>query len=212
MLGLEIHRKSSRRWLWVLGSGMVLLGGLGVGIFWALFLTPLSDDQLAIPKLSERYRDPSLHFETRYPAGWTVQPVGDAVEPGVSIRPGKEASYAGVSEIMVRIRFLDRQPNSQDEFLMKWAEMFTSSERSTKNKKFSFETRLVDLLNGDKGVMSILDMQRFWIPMRQLAIFGFKPNGVLCSVSVSGLKSHMGLSKVLCLGVFETTKVIESPR
>jgi len=91
------------------------------------------------------------------------------------------------------------------------AEAFSKGESGPK-KLFSFEIKRIELLSKGTGILSTLDIKKFWIPMRQISLFGIKNQRFMCSISATGLKSHSTLSQVLCLGLFEKIKIQERNR
>jgi len=112
----------------------------------------------------------------------------------------------GISEVKIWIRELEIEPESADDFLQKMASTMTGADRQKRQKQYEFEVNSSETLGGSKSVFSILDVKRFWVPLRQVTLFGIKEKRYFCSISASGLKSHSTLSKVLCLGLFETIR------
>lgn len=171
-----------------------------------LFLKPLSDSMMQMPKLSQVYSDPDGIFRVRGPEGWDHERLVSPIEVGVRFRPVGMAQYMGVSDLTVRVRQLERAEPISDSFFHKLAETL-STDRTGAKKIFKSDMRPATLLNRDKAMWSDLEVKQFWVPVYQRALFGLKNKTFLCSVSATGIKSHGTLSEVLCLGVFETIKI-----
>lgn len=183
----------------------LLLLGVAV-VLQLLFLTPLSRDVQRMPRLQFRYVDHESGFTLRGPQGWSYESLPIGFDSGVRIRPAEQKHYMGASEITVLVRRLDAKPSSIQEFLENIAHN-SVEQKKAQSRLFKFEVAPAELLSKNKGTWSVLDIKRFWIPIRQVSLFGMKNGRYLCSVSVIGLQAHSALSKVLCLGLFETVIV-----
>jgi hypothetical protein len=175
-------------------------------VLYFLFLRPLDKDVQKIPSLRYTYSDPDKFFTVRGPEGWHYENVGTAMEAGVRLRPQEQGQYMGVSEIVIFIRKMESKPKSADEFLKKMA-LQGSQKKAEKGKVFNFLSEPILTLGGKKALWTVLDAKRYWVPVRQASLLGIKNNLYLCSVSAIGLKNHSSLSKVLCLGLFETIRI-----
>lgn len=172
----------------------------------ALFLQPLSDEDLQIPRLAQTYQDPKGFFSVKIPLEWIAEPILTPSEAGVRIHPANRQQYMGISEMTVRIRELENKATHPVEFLKKIAEALSIKPKKERTL-FNFSTEPTTLLNGDQGIWSRLLVKRFWIPLYQRALFGLKEKRYLCTVSTSGIEAHSTLAEVLCLGVFQTIEV-----
>lgn len=177
----------------------------------SLFLRPLAESSLQIPRLSTIYNPPESFFHARIPDGWSAESIHVPRESGVRLRPTDRAHYMGISELIIRVRELRTPEVKQPGFLKRMAETFSSSGKNA-GRLFQFTTEPAALLNGGEGLWSKLVVKRFWVPVYQLSLFGIKNNRYLCSVSATGLKSHATLSEVMCLGVYETIRIGNSER
>jgi hypothetical protein len=177
-----------------------------------LFLRPLSDSALKIPRLNGVYADPQHVFKMRIPEHWTATPLPLSGEVGVVLRPASQSDYMGVSEVRVIVRTMKHPPVSVNAFLEKMAGSFSGGGRATakKQKVFEFRTETTSLLHGGTGVFSVLEAKRFWVPLRQVSLFGIKKKKYFCSISATGLARHAVLSKVLCLGLIEGIEISET--
>jgi|GEM_PF-6065667 len=172
------------------------------------FLTSLPDEKLQVPKLSQRYLHPEGLFQIKGPSSWLITPLSSAPQTGVRIEPASRENYMGALQIFVWVRQLEKKPASLTDFIEKMANSLKDPTRGLHKKKyFEFTTKQVDLIRGGKGVLSVLDVKKLWVPMRQVTLYGVKNDTYLCSVSVTGLSAHMSLAKVLCLGIFETIRI-----
>ncbi len=170
-----------------------------------LFLSPLKDSSLKIPPLKQIYRDPQGAFILTGPSGWIYTPSAT----GVRINPVGFTGYMGASEIDIRVRLMDKAPSSPTTFLKKMASSLSSDgkEAARKVKAFHLETSEAQLLDKGTGVWAVLDVERFWLPLRQVSLFGIKERRYFCSISITGLKAHSTLFKVLSLGLFKSLEV-----
>ena len=196
---------NSNRILCVFLIGSHLLLFFGVLASDMLFLRPLADRSLQMPRLTEMYRDPKGFFEMRVPQGWIVEEVHTATEMGIRLRPADRQQYMGVSELTVRVRELLHPESNPVTFLKRLAQSMEAKPK-TGRLLFEFSTRPAQLLDGGKGMWSHLVIKRFWVPLYQLALYGIKQKRYLCTVSASGIKNHDTLSEVLCLGIFHTLR------
>ncbi|MCG3203359.1 MAG: hypothetical protein KCHDKBKB_00015 [Elusimicrobia bacterium] len=173
----------------------------------SLFLTPLSNDSLQMPRLNQTYEDPLGLFTARVPQGWQTETLHSKTEAAVRLQPANREQYMGVSEVTIRVRELENPTAHPVDFLNKLAQ--TLSVKPKKESLFTFSTEPTTLLDGKKGVWSRLFIKRFWIPLYQRALYGIKNTRFLCTVSASGIESHSTLTEVLCLGLYETIQIIE---
>lgn len=190
---------------------MILMGVhailcVAAGVLYFLFLRPLDKNVQTIPSLQYLYTDPDHFFSVRGPQGWSYENVASSTEAGVRLRPVEQGQYMGVSEVLIIIRKMEARPKSSEDYLNKMAHQLTEK-KDAKSKTFNLVIEPAHLLTGQKGLWSILDAKRYWVPVRQVSLMGIKNNLYLCSVSAIGLKNHSTLSKVLCLGLFETIKI-----
>lgn len=171
----------------------------------ARFLDPLPPRSERVPSLSRRYVDPGGSFSIRGPVGWTYTLVSGPVESGVKIHPVAKEDYVGASEIQVWVRPLDHAPDSHDLFLETMASSMTPPARDGK-RVFQSRTESTRLSDGGPGLFSIIDLKWYWIPFRQVTLYAMTNDRVLCSVSISGLRSHSRLFKTIALELFETLR------
>jgi len=185
-----------------------------LGIAWtlySLFLKPMPEGFVNIPKIDRLYSDVSGLFRLHGPLGWTYVKTPSSGEEGVSIRPENQTHYMGASDVQVWVRKLETPPASEEAFIEKLAGQMRVGSRNPKSDAlFKFETEKTQLINGKNAVFSILDIKKFWVPIRQVTLFALKNQKYMCSVSVTGLKNHSKYSKILALGLMETLK-IETP-
>ena len=182
--------------------GFFILGGW---VLYSLFLQPLPKEALKMPKIAEPYSDPGYMFTLKGPTGWDYSMIQSSEGNGVRMTPLDQNQYMGASEIQVWVRELEEEPASPERFLELMAKTFTDSKRQNGNKKmFELKMEHIETLSGHKGVLSTLDIKRFWIPLQQVTLFGIKKGRYLCSVSSTSIRSHATLSRILCLGLFET--------
>jgi len=184
---------------------LLILVGWGLYVF---FLKPLPDPSLRLPSFSHHYVDPEGLFELTGPAGWEYVSIVSADESGVQLHPASREDYMGISEMEVMVRRLDVTPPSPSQFLKKMASSLSQRKASGK-KMFLFTTEPAELLTGGEGLWSTLDIKKFWLPLRQVALFGVKNKRYFCAVSASGLKAHSTLARVVCMGVYEKMRVLE---
>lgn len=193
---------------------MTLVGGIHLILLLAafvgshLFLTPLSESSLHVPSFRQIYRDPDGLFVLRGPLNWDYY----SLPNGVRIKPQGFNQYMGAAEIVIHVRPMDKIPASEDKFLQKMAQS-TSSEkvraeaRKHKDGIFRLETMPAELLSKKRGMWAELNVNRLWIPLKQVSLFGIKKKKYFCSISISGLEAHSTLFRVLCLGLFETLQI-----
>lgn len=195
-----------KQWLaFALAFVHLIFFGAGFGMQ-SLLLSPLGDDVLQMPRLSEGYESLDGFFQVKVPEGWAAEAMASPTELGVRMRPVGRDQYMGVSELTVRIRELENPTSDPVDFLRKMAE--TLSLKTEKDKTlFNFSTEPTRLLSGKQGVWSKLHVKRFWVPLYQLTLFGIKGDQYLCTVSSMGLEAHSTLAEVLSLGVYETIQV-----
>lgn len=185
-------------------TGLVTLAGLG---FKSFFLDPLSPARLKFPPLQHTYLDQNLLFEMRGPQNWSYEPLPLVGESGVKLRPFSNEDYIGISEVKVLVRKLSSPPPNPEKFLNNIAALMSRGQEKVK-KSFAFHVEPADLMSkAQKGVWSILTLKRFFIPLRQITLFGIKEGRYLCTVSATGLEAHSTLSRVMCLGLFETVLI-----
>jgi len=185
---------------------------LGIAlILYTLFLKPMPEGFENIPKIDHLYSDVSGLFRLHGPLGWSYIKTHSSGEEGVSIRPGNQTHYMGASDVQVWVRNLEEPPASEEAFIEKLAGQMGGGSRKIKSGAlFKFGTEKTNLINGQNAVFSILDINKFWVPIRQVTLFALKNKKYLCSVSVTGLKNHSKYSRILALGLMETLK-IETP-
>lgn len=171
-----------------------------------LFLRPLDHAAQKFPKFSFQYVDPENRFTLKGPAGWTYENIGTKYESGLRLRPQSQNQYMGISEVVIFVRKLDSKPRSPDDFLRKMADQWIKKNEQGK-KSFDFSMAPLSLLNGEQGLIASLEAERFWVPIKQVSILGFKKGNYLCSVAAVGLKNHANLSRVMCLGLLESLQV-----
>ena len=201
-------RKVNQHPSWGLHGGLlfthILLLGLAL-TFQTLFLNPLPDHALTLPKIGEQYPLVRGQIEIKGPQGWLYESIPSAEGIGIRIQPQGKDQYMGVSEIQVWVRELKTIPPHSEEFLREMAMAFSPRIRSDKRKKlFQVKIEETQSLQGNTILFSTLDMKRLWVPLRQVTLLGIKNERYLCTVSATGLKNHSTLSKVLCIGLFET--------
>ena len=196
-------RWDSKKNVFYIGFGLNLLFLLVAGVLYSLFLRPLPEQKTQLPKFSYRYRDPDGRFELKGPASWTYKQYMTPYESGVIMTPYGPENYMGVSELRVVVKLLDKKPASKKEFLKTLAGTLAPP-HPKKNVMFSHHTERAELLDKSEGIWSILEINRFWVPMCQISLMGIKKDDRLCSVSAAGLRNHNTLSRVMCLGVFQS--------
>ncbi len=199
---------------WIMAGAVVIhIVLLGGAVFLQrFFLSALPSGSMIFPPLSHTYLDPGKRFRVRGPEHWDYTPIDSSFEQGVLISPGSRGAYMGVSEVRLYLKQLDEAPASKEEALSKmaaWAD--NPRTKGDKEKKISFSVDPVDLLNGEKGLFAVLEAKRFWVPVRQVTLFGIKRGRTLVTVTAVGLASHAVLAKVLCLGLFEKTVPLVIP-
>jgi len=202
-LGFLNQRKSAAAFAVIGLHSVLLIAGLALD---ALFLKPLSDEALQMPRLTQLYRDPGGFFESRIPAGWTTENADASNEAGVRIRPSDRQQYMGVSELTIRVREMANPTSDPVRFLSKMAEKISAKPQKDRTL-FQFSTSPAHLLSGEQGMWSHLLVKRFWVPLYQLALYGIKEKRYLCTVSATGLKNHSTLAEILCLGEFQTIRI-----
>ena len=170
-----------------------------------LFLSPLKDSSLKIPLLKQLYHDPQGAFVLTGPAGWIYTPS----VTGVRINPVGFTGYMGASEINISVRLMEKAPSSPNAFLKKMASSMASKGKATDRKDKAFQLEIIEaqLLDKGTGVFAVMDVSRFWLPLRQVSLFGIKRSRYFCSISITGLKAHSTLFKVLSLGLFKSLEV-----
>lgn len=186
---------------------VVLILTIGLEFF---FLKPISREKQKIPPLTHVYKDPFNVFQIKGPVDWKYELISTPREVGVTISPEGNDGYSGVSEIKIYIRPLDIEPEKIEPFLERAAISFSKKENpstSSSDISFTFQTEPATLINNEKAVWSILNVKKFWVTIRQVTLLGIKNKKYLCSVSATGLESHSLLSKVFCLGLFQTLTI-----
>lgn len=206
VLGAIVFLKTRSLQFSVILMSVHLILMVTAGVLYFLFLRPLDKNVQKIPSLQYVYSDPDKLFTVRGPEGWMYERVGSAMEAGVRLRPQNQDQYMGVSEVLIFIRKLESKPKSVDDFLKKMAFQNTPK-RGEKGGNFEFSAESILTLGAQKALWTIMDAKRYWVPVRHASLIGIKNNLYLCSVSAIGLKTHSTLSKVLCLGLFETLKM-----
>lgn len=183
--------------------GLLIIAGASLDL---LFLRPLAEDALKIPRLSQVFRHSHGLFEIRAPQDWVAEEVNMPTEIGVRFRPADRVHYMGVSELTVRVRELENPTSDPIKFLTKMAEAISLKPKNNRTL-FEFSTSRASLLGDEKGMWSHLVVKRFWVPLYQVALYGLKGKRYLCTVSATGIKNHDTLSEILCLGVFHTISI-----
>lgn len=190
--------------------GLLILVGFGLRAF---FLAPLNEASLKLPALTRLYVHPTGAFLIKGPKNWIYEPLTSPQEAALRLRPAGQENYMGVSEVKIFLKKLSSPPPSKESYLEKIATWSARTDgRTVKKKLFTFHTESVNLLKGGKGITAVMDVKKFWIPLRQVTLFGIKNDRTLLSVSAMGLKSHSTLSSVLCLGLYEKTAVLDAKK
>ncbi|MCB4757173.1 MAG: hypothetical protein LHV69_09150 [Elusimicrobia bacterium] len=186
-------------------NGSVLVTGW---ILTLLFLNPLPQEVLKIPKLNQIYSDPGGAFELRGPRGWDYQAVSAPDQYGVIISPQDRSQYMGINEIRIVVLKLPNKPENPEEFLLKFQESLSNPGRNQSRKKmFRLKSEPARLLLGGQGVWSEIEVRPqeafSWICLTQTALIGIKQGDWVCSVSAAGPRPNSSLFRVMCLGLFE---------
>ncbi|MFN0117260.1 MAG: hypothetical protein ACKVQC_03070 [Elusimicrobiota bacterium] len=168
------------------------------------YLSPLSDSSLRIPKFQHQYIDPQKIFSTLGPAGWKYSPILSAYDSGVKIQFQDRNQYMGVSEATVMIKTIDSNPKNREEIF----KLILESQRNKDNKgQITINMEPAVLLDGEKGMWSIIEIRKLWFKFYQVSLIGLKDNSHLCIVSATGLKNHDTLAKILLQGLYRATKI-----
>lgn len=191
---------------WLFGFHTVLL--IIALALQSLFLMPLPEETLKLPRFSKTHIDPAGLFEVRGPSGWNSSLVTSPTQTGVRFQPAGRDQYIGASDIQILVQVLDKAPKSKELFLKKIASSLIQERQGNAKKSFELNIGTAELLRGGKGVWSILEVKRLWVPLQQVSLFGLKNDRYLCSISITGLKSHSTLYKVLCIALFEKLRIL----
>jgi len=180
----------------------------GVLLIAALFLKPLPETVLKIPRLDQKYLDPEGVFELKGPWGWDYQPIKTASQSGVLIIPRDRGQYIGINEIRIMVMKLPRKPVKPGDFLRKFEESLADSAKNFRGKKlFQMKTGSAKLLLGGQGVWSEIEVRPraafSWFPLTEITLLGIKQGDSICSISAAGPSAHATLFKLMCLGLFE---------